>query len=76
VKRRFLICDDTQDMVTRLLQAGLTAGVPAPKANENTSVPDPVPACMGHMPGHHSHHVFDRDDDDDGDHRDYGHGRN
>ena len=34
VRNRFLICDDTQDIVTRLLQAGLGAGVPPP--NEKT----------------------------------------
>jgi hypothetical protein len=69
VRSRFLMCDDTQDIMTRLLQAGLSAGVPAPGANENASAPDPVPACTGRMrPGYHNHHVFDRDDDDDGDH--------
>lgn len=49
VRDRFLICDDTQDMLNRLLQAGLAAGVPAPKPNESASSPDPVPACMGHV---------------------------
>jgi hypothetical protein len=57
VRDRFLICDDTQDMLTRLLAAGITAGVPAPAAGENPAVPDPVPACVGRMPpgNHHSH---------------------
>jgi hypothetical protein len=50
VRRRFLICDDTQAMVSRLLQAGLAAGVPAPTANEDASAPGPVPACTGHTP--------------------------
>jgi hypothetical protein len=50
VRRRFLICDDTQGMVTRLLQAGLAAGVPAPTSDEDASAPDPLPACIGHMP--------------------------
>jgi hypothetical protein len=64
VKRRFMICDDTQDVVTRLLQAGLAAGVSAPSVNENSSTPDPVPACRGHMPpNHHSHVIFDQDGD-------------
>ena len=71
VRSRFLICDDTQDIVTRLIAAGQAAGVPAPQANENTSVPDPVPACQGHMPpnGHHYHYVFEHDHDNvhDGD---------
>jgi alpha/beta hydrolase family protein len=47
VRNRFLICDDTQDIVNRLLQAGLAAGVPAPAAGQSTSAPDPVPACRG-----------------------------
>jgi hypothetical protein len=47
VRRRFLICDDTQGIVTRLLQAGLAAGVPAPTSTENASAPGPVPACIG-----------------------------
>lgn len=74
VRNRFLICDDTQDIMTRLLQAGINAGVPAPGPNENASAPDPVPACTGRMrPRYRYHHVFDRDDDDDD--RDHGHGR-
>jgi hypothetical protein len=64
VKRRFMICDDTQDIVTRLLQAGLAAGVPAPSADENSSTPDPVPACRGHMPlQYHYHPVYHQDGD-------------
>ncbi len=67
VRHRFLICDDTQDIVNRLLQAGLNAGVPAPGANENPSAPDPVPACRGRMPpNYHYHLVYDRDDHDHG----------
>jgi hypothetical protein len=50
VRRRFMICDDTQGMVTRLLQAGLAAGVPAPTPDEDASAPNPLPACIGHMP--------------------------
>ena len=67
VRDRFLLCEDTQDIVNRLLQAGITAGVPAPAAGENTTAPDPVPACNGRMrPHYHYHyHFFDRDDDDD-----------
>ena len=62
VRNRFMICDDTQDIVNRLLQAGLTAGVPAPQPNENASAPDPVPACKGRMPPHYHYHLFyDRD---------------
>jgi hypothetical protein len=66
VRERFLICDDTQDIANRLLQAGLAAGVPAPTANETAAAPDPVPACQGRMrPHYHYHHVFDRDHDGD-----------
>jgi Alpha/beta hydrolase domain len=62
VRNRFLICGDTQDMVTRLLQAGLSAGVPAPNGNENASSPDPVPACHGRVPpNYHYHYVYDQD---------------
>jgi hypothetical protein len=64
VRNRFLICDDTQDIVNRLLQAGLSAGVPAPNENENASSPDPVPACHGRMPPrYHYHHHYDHDQD-------------
>jgi hypothetical protein len=52
VRRRFLTCEDTQGMVTRLLQAGLAAGVPAPTPDEDASVPDPLPACIGRAPHH------------------------
>jgi hypothetical protein len=68
VRDRLLICDDTQDIVNRLLQAGLTAGVPAPAAGQNTSAPDPVPACKGHMPPHYHYHVhYERGDQDGND---------
>jgi hypothetical protein len=60
VRRRFLICDDTQGIVNRLLQAGLAAGVPAPSPDEDASAPNPVPACVGHMPPHyHYRHEYD-----------------
>src|SRR5258708_32044593 len=36
VRDRFLICDDTQDMVNRLLAAGPPSGVPAPSAMRTT----------------------------------------
>jgi hypothetical protein len=62
VRRRFMICDDTQDIVTRLLKAGLAAGVPAPTPNENTATPTPVPACRGHMPlNYHYHLAYDQE---------------
>ena len=56
VRNRFLICDDTQDIVTRLLQAGLAAGVPPPNPNQNASTPDPVPSCHGRMPPRYNYH--------------------
>jgi hypothetical protein len=70
VRDRFLICDDTQDIVNRLLLAGITAGVPAPGPNESAASPDPVPACQPHTrPHYHYHRVFDGDGDgDDHDH--------
>lgn len=76
VRDRFLTCEDTQDIVTRLLQAGASAGVPAPRAHEISAAPDPVPACVGRMrPRYHYHHVFDRDDDDRDHGHDHDHGR-
>jgi hypothetical protein len=75
VRHRFLICDDTQAMVTRLIAAGQAAGVPTPGPNENTSIPDPVPACVAHVPPHHHVHSWFDDDDHHGG-PDWGHGRN
>jgi alpha/beta hydrolase family protein len=64
VRRRFFICDDTGDIVTRLLQAGLSAGVPAANPTADTSMPDPVPACRGHMPpNYHYHYQFEHNAD-------------
>ena len=65
VRRRFLICDDSQDIVTRLLAAGVAAGVPPAPAN--ASQPNPVPACVGRMPPHYTYHHHYHDDRDDGD---------
>src|SRR4029077_4091581 len=67
VRNRFLICDDTQDIVNRLLQAGLSAGVPAADAHENASATAQVPACRERMrPDYHYHLVYDHDDHDHG----------
>src|SRR6201996_7448453 len=72
VRDRFMICDDTQDIVNRLLPGGLSAGVPAPPVGQSTSAPDPVPACRGHMPPHYHYHVhYERGE---GDGNDQGHG--
>jgi hypothetical protein len=63
VRNRFFICDDTQDIVNRLLQAGLAAGVPAPGPKDTLTSPDPVPACKGRMPdNYHYHLVYDPDE--------------
>jgi hypothetical protein len=43
VNRRLLLCSDTKDMLKRLLQAGLDAGVPPPPPS--ASSPENVPAC-------------------------------
>jgi len=61
VKDRFLLCDDTDDMVARLLQAGLDAGVPA-ASSDNASARDQVPACQGRNGHRHNQRVFQRDD--------------
>jgi len=49
LRRRFLICDDTQSMLTRLLAAGPAAGVPAPASPEDAAVPT-LQACMAQAP--------------------------
>ena len=43
VKDRFMLCEDTQSVYARLLQAGLAAGVPAPHGNPMPQ--DQVPSC-------------------------------
>jgi hypothetical protein len=43
VKDRFMLCEDTEAVFSRLLQAGLAAGVPAPKGNPMPQ--DQVPSC-------------------------------
>jgi hypothetical protein len=43
VKDRFMLCEDTEAVYARLLQAGLAAGVPAPKGNPMPQ--DQVPSC-------------------------------
>jgi len=44
VKDRLMLCEDTDDQQTRLLAAGLAAGVPAPTGNGR---PLPIPHCQG-----------------------------
>ena len=42
-KDRFMLCEDTEAVFARLLQAGLTAGVPAPQGNPMPQ--QQVPSC-------------------------------
>jgi hypothetical protein len=49
VKNRFMLCEDTEAVYARLLQAGLTAGVPAP--NGNPMPQDQVPSCKSNGKG-------------------------
>ena len=70
---RFIEDRTQQDIATRLLQAGLSAGVPAAKHNEDTSTPVTVPACMGHMPPHY-HYNYHFEEHSEGDHDEGHHG--
>jgi hypothetical protein len=45
VKDRLMLCEDADDAQARLLQAGLDAGVPAPKGNLPPQ--ETVPHCLG-----------------------------
>jgi hypothetical protein len=45
VKERLMLCEDADDQQTRLLQAGLAAGVPPPKGNPTPQ--QTVPQCLG-----------------------------
>lgn len=49
VKKRFMLCEDTKAEYARLLQAGLAAGVPAPKGNPMPQ--DQVPSCKSNGKG-------------------------
>jgi alpha/beta hydrolase family protein len=48
VKDRLMLCEDADDALVRLLQAGLDAGVPAAKGNPMPQAT--VPQCLGHGP--------------------------
>jgi hypothetical protein len=62
VKERFLLCEDAGTEETRLLQNGVTRGVPgAPTPLPAAAV---LPACEPKKP-HGHHHDHDDDDDDD-----------
>ena len=46
VKQRLMLCEDADDAITRLVAAGLAAGVPAPAAG--SAVDSIVPRCRRH----------------------------
>jgi len=48
VKDRFMLCEDADDALARLLDAGLAAGVPAAKGNPTPQ--STVPHCLGNGP--------------------------
>jgi hypothetical protein len=60
VEERLLLCEDTAFEENRLMQAGLTRGVPAPAGGVLPPV-QTLPACEPKKHGKH-----DRDDDDHG----------
>jgi hypothetical protein len=67
VEDRLLLCEDAASEEARLVQAGLTRGVPAPAGG--VPAVQMLPACEPKKHGKH-----DRDDDDDRGHdRDHGH---
>jgi hypothetical protein len=45
VKDRLMLCEEADDQVSRLLNAGLAAGVPAPQGNPSPQTT--VPHCLG-----------------------------
>ena len=63
VEDRLLLCEDTASEETRLMQAGLGRGVPAPEGG-TLPAPAELKACSPH------HHYRDHDQDDDRDHHD------
>jgi len=66
VEDRLLLCEDTASEETRLMQAGLDRGVPAP-AGGTLPAAQQLPACLPHP----HHHDKDHDRDDDHDHHDH-----
>jgi hypothetical protein len=63
VRDRLLLCEDTASEEARLMQAGLTRGVPPPEGGVLPAV-EPLRACT---PKKHRHHRRDDDDHDDRD---------
>jgi len=62
VEDRLLLCEDAGTEETRLVQVGLTRGVPAPVGGPPTV--ELLPACEPRKGGHHHHHHHDNDRDD------------
>jgi hypothetical protein len=62
VEERFLLCEDAGTEETRLMQNGLTRGVPPPAGGVLPAV-EVLRACQPKKP--HGHHHDDDDDDDD-----------
>jgi hypothetical protein len=67
VEDRLLLCEDAASEESRLMQAGLDRGVPAPAGGVLPAV-EQLQACVPHQG--HGHKDHDRDDHDD-DHRDH-----
>ena len=62
VRDRFILCEETNDMLARLVQAGLDAGVPAAGPYEDVSTVDKIPACQPkHWHWHDHSHWYDHD---------------
>jgi hypothetical protein len=64
VEDRLLLCEDTAAEETRLMQAGLDRGVPAPSGGTLPS-PAQLDACAPHPHGHGHKDRDDHDRDDD-----------
>ena len=62
VEERLLLCEDTASEEARLMQAGITRGVPAPEGGVLPAVEE-LNACKPRSHhGHHGHHHHDHDD--------------
>ncbi len=62
VANRLLLCEDAGNEEARLMQAGLTRGVPKPESGVLPAV-ELLAACMLRKGGHDHHHDKDRDND-------------
>ena len=64
VKDRLLLCEDAGTEEARLMQAGITRGVPPPEGGVLPAV-EPLSACKPRKGGHDHHdHHDDKDRDD------------